>query len=93
MDHLEYIILQNSDRLDGVSNFAIWKSRILTVLEEYGIRDHAENILAVSTDVDALKKFNENQAQAKHLIMDGVKDNVFPYTVERRRRQTRCGRH
>ena len=55
-----------------MSNFAIWKAKILTVLDEYDIRDHAENVLAVPTDVDALKKFNENQARAKLLIMDGV---------------------
>ena len=53
-----------------MSNFSIWKAKILTVLEEYGIRDHAKNVLALPTDADVLKKFNENQAQAKCLIMD-----------------------
>ena len=67
-----------------VSNFAIWKAKILTILEEYGIRYHAENVLAVPTDADALKKFNENQAQVKHLIMDGVKDHVVPHIVEKK---------
>ena len=52
--------LIDHDRLDGVSNFAIGKTRILTVLEEYGIKDHAENVLVVPTDADALKKFNKN---------------------------------
>ena len=52
--------LRDQDRLDGVSNFAIWKARILSVLEEYGIRDHAENILAVPTDAALLAKFNDN---------------------------------
>ena len=48
--------LRDQDRLDGVSNFSIWKARILTILDEYGIRDHAENILAMLTNVDALMK-------------------------------------
>ena len=52
--------LRDQDKLDSVSYFAIWKAKILTTLEEYGIRDHAENVLAVPIDVDALKKFNEN---------------------------------
>ena len=43
------------------------------------IRDHTENVLAVLTNADALKKFNKNQARAKHLIMDGVKDHVVPH--------------
>ena len=54
------------------------------VLEEYGIRDHVENKLAMLTDVDALKNFNENQAWAKHLIMDGVKDHVVPHISEKK---------
>lgn len=52
--------LRDQDRLDGVSNFAIWKAKILTAFDEYGIWDHAENVLVVPIDADALKKFNEN---------------------------------
>ena len=76
--------LRDQDRLDGVSNFAIWKAKILTVFEEYNIKDHIENVLVVPTDVDALKKFNENQAQAKRLIMDGVKDHGVPHIAEKK---------
>ena len=36
------------------------------------------------TDVDALKKFNENQAWAKCLIMDGVKDHVVLHIAEKK---------
>ena len=71
--------LRDQDRLDGVSNFVIWRARILTVLDEYGIKDHAKNVLVVPTDANPLKKFNENQVQAKRLIMDGVKDHVVPH--------------
>ena len=50
--------LRDRDRLDGVSNFVIWKAKILTVLKEYGIRDHVKNVLVVPTNVNALNKFN-----------------------------------
>ena len=40
--------------------------------------------LAMPTNVDALKKFNENQARAKRLIMDGVKDHVVPHIAEKK---------
>ena len=73
--------LRDQDRLDGLSNFVIWRARILTVLDEYDIKDHAENVLVVPTDADPLKKFKENQARAKRLIMDGVKDHVVPRIV------------
>ena len=65
-------------------NFVIWKARILTVLDEYGIRDHAENVLAVPTDAALLARFNENQMQAKRLIMDGVKDHVVPHIAKKK---------
>ena len=71
--------LRDQDRLDGMSNFVIWRARILTVLDEYGIKDHAERVLVVPTDADPLKKYRENQARAKRLIMDGVKDHVVPH--------------
>ena len=48
------------------------------------IKDHAENILAVPTDVALLPKFNENQARAKRLIMDGVKDHMVPHIAEKK---------
>ena len=76
--------LRDQDRLDDVSNFAIWKARILTDLKEYGIRDQTKNVLAVPTYVDALKKFNENQVRAKRLIMDGVKDHVVPHIAKKK---------
>jgi hypothetical protein len=33
------------DRLDGASNFGIWKERILLSLEEYGLKEFAEKLL------------------------------------------------
>ena len=61
--------------------FIIWRDRILSVLDEYSIKNHAENVLVEPADPNPLKKFNENQAQAKHLIMDKVKDHVVPHIV------------
>ena len=55
----------------------------MTVLDEYDIKNHIENVLAVPIDPDPLKKFNENQVWAKHLIMDGVKDHVVPHIVRK----------
>ena len=75
--------LRDQDRLDGVSNFVIWRARILTVLDEYDIKDHADNFLAVPIDADPLKKFKENQAWAKLLIMDGVKDHMVPHIARK----------
>ena len=75
--------LRDQDRLESVSNFVIWRARILSVLDEYGIKDHATSVLAVLADADPLKKFKENQAWTKRLIMDGVKDRIVPHIAEK----------
>ena len=76
--------LRDQERLDGVSNFFIWRARILSVLNEYNIKDHATSVLAVPTDPDLLKKFKENQARTRRLIMDRVKAHVVPHIVEKK---------
>ena len=76
--------LCDQDRLDGLSNFSICKARILTVLEAYELRDHAESVLATPTDVALLAKHNETEAHDRSFIMDGVKDHVVPHIVEKR---------
>ena len=71
--------LCDQNRLDGLSNFAVWKARILVVMEAYGLREHAEKVLAMPTDTLLLEKHNEAVAHAKRFIMDGVKDHVVPH--------------
>ena len=42
--------LRDQDWLDDVSNFVIWRARILSVLDEYGIKDHATSVLAMPVE-------------------------------------------
>ena len=76
--------LRDLDRLDGLSNFSVWKVRILIVLEAYNLRDHAEHTLATPTDVDLLWKHREATGDAKQLIMDNIKDHIVPHIAEKR---------
>ena len=75
--------LRDHDKLDGASNFVIWKARILSVLDEHRINHIIESTVAVPVDADSLKKYEEAQAKAKRLIMDGVKDHVVPHIAEK----------
>ena len=75
--------LRDQDRLDDMSNYVIWRARILSVLDEYGLKEHVENVLVVPTDADPLKKYEENQARTKRLIIDGVKDHVIPHIASK----------
>ena len=76
--------LRDHDRLEGLSNFSVWKARILIVLEAYGLRDHAEQTLATPTDADLLWKHKEAAGHAKRLIMDSIKDHIVPHIAEKR---------
>ena len=75
--------MRDQDRLDVLSNFAIWKARILVVLEAYCIREHAKKVLATPTDADLLEKHNEAVTHSKCFIMDEVKDHVVSHIVEK----------
>ena len=50
--------LHDQDRLDSLSNFAVWKAKIMLVMEAYDLRDHAEKVLAMPTVVDLLRKLH-----------------------------------
>ena len=75
--------LRDQDRLEGLSNFSVWKARILIVLEAYGLRDHAEQTLATLTDADLLRKHREADGHAKRLMMDSIKDHIVPHIAEK----------
>ena len=76
--------LRDQDRLDDLSNFAIWKARILVILEAYGLREHVESGLATPTNAKLLAEHNEAVTHAKRFIMDGVKDHVVPHIAEKK---------
>ena len=75
--------LRDQDRLDGASNFVIWKARILAELDKNRIKDYALKTIVVLVDVDPLKKYDKAQAKAKCVILDGVKDHMIPHIVEK----------
>lgn len=74
--------LRDQDKLGGASNFVIWKARILAGLDKNRIKDYALKTV-VPIDVDPLKKYEEAQAKAKCMILDGVKDHVIPHIAEK----------
>eukprot|EP00253_Pinus_taeda_P026687 PITA_26687 len=73
--------LRDQDKLDGASNFVIWKARILAVLDKNRIKDYALKTGVVSVDVDPLKKYEEAQEKVKFMILDGVKDHAYWFVL------------
>jgi len=75
--------LRDHDRLDGTSNFVIWKARILAVLDKNRIKDYALKVVVVLVNADPLKKYKEPQVKVECIILDRVKDHVVPHIVEK----------
>ena len=68
--------LRDQDRLDGASNYAIWKARMPFLLDEHGLKTYVDNVVVVPADADPLKKYRAEMAKAKRMILDGVKDHM-----------------
>jgi hypothetical protein len=74
--------LRDQDRLDGASNFGVWKARLSLLLEENGIKDYVTSVVAVPTDATQLATYKKNDAKARRIILDGVKDHIVPHIAE-----------
>ena len=75
--------LRDQDRLDGVSNFVVWKARILSILDRHRIKGFALTVMAILVNLVANERYKEAMAKAKCIILDGVKDHVVQHIVEK----------
>ena len=53
------------DRLEGTSNFNVWKARVLNILEEHDLDNFVFNTVKEPTTNAEKTAFNKNQAKAK----------------------------
>ena len=71
------ISVRPEDRLDGVSNFSTWKVRIMNILEEHDLDQFVTSEVDTPTTVAGRSSFKRNQAKAKRIIFDSVKDSIM----------------
>ena len=71
--------LCDQDRLEGASNYVIWKSRIEFLLDEHDLEALIDSAVAEPLDAAHLRQFKKNMARAKRLILDGVKGHIVPH--------------
>jgi len=76
-------VVRDQDRLDGASNFVVWKARILSILDRNRLKHFALNMIVIPVDSTENKKYEETMARAKSIILDGVKDHVVPHIAEK----------
>ena len=75
--------VRDQDRLDGASNFAVWKARILSVLDRNCVKHFIMRTIAIPIDPTDNDRYEEAMARAKSIILDGVKDHVVPHIAEK----------
>ena len=74
--------LRDQDRLDGASNFGVWKAKISLLLEENGIKDYATSGIVVPKNAIQLPTYKNDDAKVRRIILDGFKDHIVPHIVE-----------
>ena len=75
--------VRDHDRLDGASNFIVWKARILSVLDRNCVKHFALKTIAVPVDPADNDRYEDAIARAKSIILDGVKDHTVPHIAEK----------
>lgn len=61
--------LIDQDRLDGASNFGVWKVRMLFLLYEYGLKEFATTFIIVPTYPIHFHEYRSDNAKAKRMMM------------------------
>jgi len=75
--------VRDQDRLDGASNFVVWKAGILSVLDRNRVKHFALRTIPIPVDPIDNNKYEDAMARAKSIILDGVKDHIVPHIVEK----------
>ena len=71
------ISLYPKDRLEGTSNFNTWKVRAFNILEEHDLESFVTYAIEEPTTNAGRTNYKKNQAKAKRIIYDSVKDNLM----------------
>ena len=67
------------DRIQGAQNFPTWKERITRILDFSDAEDHIDSTNVAPTDLTYLVAWKNIDSRAMLIIMDGVKDHIFPH--------------
>lgn len=83
MVEMETSGLRDQDRLDGASNYVIWKERMEFLLDEHSLKTYVDSVVVVPADPNPLKKYRVEMAKTKRMILNGVKDHMVCHVASR----------
>jgi hypothetical protein len=72
------ISVRAEDRLEGASNFNVWKLWISNILQEHELEQFVTSVIEEPTTNAGRAAFRKSQAKAKRIIFDSVKDSIMP---------------
>lgn len=72
------ILVKSEDRLEGVADFNIWKTRIMNILEEHDLDHFVTNVIEEPTTNAGRAAFRRNQSKVKRIIYDSVMAVLTP---------------
>jgi hypothetical protein len=76
------ISVRSEDRLEGASNFSVWKLRIMNVLQELELEQFVTTVMEEPATNADRAAFRRNQAKAKRVIFYSLKDSIMPVKKE-----------
>jgi hypothetical protein len=65
------------EKLEGEKNFRAWNYRVGLLLEERDLERFVEEVVLELEEDEAKTKHKKNQAMAKRLIADSIKDHLI----------------
>ena len=71
------ISVRPEDRLEGVSNFNVLKLKIMNILQELELDQFVTTMVEEPATNVGRATFRRNQAKAKRVIFDSVKDSIM----------------
>lgn len=71
--------LRDQYRLEGASNYIIWKARISFIIDKHNLKNFINSTFVEPVDVAPLRAFKKNMAKDKLLILYGVKDRIVSH--------------
>jgi len=74
--------LRDQDKLEGASNFGVWKAKISFLLKENCLKEYATSVVAISADPIHLTTHKKEDAKARRIILEGVKDHIVPHITD-----------
>ena len=69
------------DRFAGAENFGSWKERMTLLFQELEIWDIVEAHVQPPIDQTQLSEFNKKYVKAKRIILDAIRDHLFPHVT------------